>query len=523
MRTHRRFVYPVVILLLCCNLVGCDNLVAPLSSSSRESFADSSALTEQIEVTSDAGSMTASLTGDETVSSTQTMKSPSRELTIWANNSDIRALALVYQEANPDVAVTFEYAPDPYYEASIVFPGDIFNAVGTGEVPDVYCVSEDYLKKFVDDHYFDSLESLRPQTELVQTYPSVLDMGTSSDGILRALSCNVYSGAMFYRRSLAKEYFGTDDPEEVQKYFCDMDQLLLSAEIIKEKSDGRTLLMNSGADLFDMFAAAREQPWIIDGRLQIPPSLQELMDISLQMSNSGFTASWDHYYVPYSNNWMATMQDHMNDESYDRPFQVFSYFLPSWGYAWLAAEINIEYSYHAPVTTTGDWAAIPGPIPFDGGGETYLGIMQESKNKEEALRFIEFVTLNEQTLANIFTGVYTNDYLKRIDPEIEPDLAISGGSMVSSATVMADVMDRADPEIVAFFGDQNPYEVYDRIAREVRVPYDQKDDWKVEHQFLYMLCYGYPNDGLSKEEALRSFYASVKAEYPEIEIPDAGE
>ena len=55
------------------------------------------------------------------------------------------------------------------------------------------------------------LGDLLPAAEAAKTYPFVTDVGTY-DGVTKAYAYQATPGALFYRRSLAKEYFGTDDP-----------------------------------------------------------------------------------------------------------------------------------------------------------------------------------------------------------------------------------------------------------------------------------------------------------------------
>ena len=47
--------------------------------------------------------------------------------------------------------------------------------------------------------------------------------------------------------------------------------------------------------------------------------------------------------------------------------------------------------------------------------------MDGSENMELAKEFIRFATLDEENLTNWATGVYTNEYLKAIDPEVPED------------------------------------------------------------------------------------------------------
>ncbi|GBU27884.1 ABC transporter substrate-binding protein [Treponema sp. R8-4-B8] len=86
-------------------------------------------------------------------------------------------------------------------------------------------------------------------------------------------------GAMFYRRSLAKKYLGTDDPKTVQAYFADFDKLLETAQLLNQKSNGSCVIVSSLGDLRNSFLSARKNPWLVNGKLVIDPVMEKYMDI----------------------------------------------------------------------------------------------------------------------------------------------------------------------------------------------------------------------------------------------------
>lgn len=51
--------------------------------------------------------------------------------------------------------------------------------------------------------------------------PYLAELGTNNKGTFVDIPNTAAPGGVFYRRDLAKEYFGTDDPEEIGKMMLD--------------------------------------------------------------------------------------------------------------------------------------------------------------------------------------------------------------------------------------------------------------------------------------------------------------
>jgi multiple sugar transport system substrate-binding protein len=61
----------------------------------------------------------------------------------------------------------------------------------------------------------------------------VVEVGTD-EGVTKGFSYQATPGAFFYRRSMAQECLGTDDPDQVQAMVADIDKFVETAAKIKE-------------------------------------------------------------------------------------------------------------------------------------------------------------------------------------------------------------------------------------------------------------------------------------------------
>ena len=162
-------------------------------------------------------------------------------------------------------------------------------ALGTADAPDVIALEAAFVKSYVESKMLADLGDLLPAAKAADTYPFVTDVGTD-DGVTKAYAYQATPGALFYRRSLAKEYFGTDDPAEIQKILGDMDKYAAAAEVVKQKSGGDTFMVASPGDFMNLFYANRAQPWVVDDTLTVDPMVEKMVDTAKTFRDKGYEA-----------------------------------------------------------------------------------------------------------------------------------------------------------------------------------------------------------------------------------------
>jgi ABC-type glycerol-3-phosphate transport system substrate-binding protein len=144
----------------------------------------------------------------------------------------------------------------------------------------------------------------------------------SYNGHVYAMSWLTYPGAMFYRRSYAKKYWGTDDPAKVQKKVKDFDTFMATARELNKISKGKCKMVSTSEELFLPCKGARKEPWIVDGNLYIDPAMEKYMD----MAKAFYDEDLDAKTTQWSSDWYAGMNDSLEDED-GKPLEVMAYFL----------------------------------------------------------------------------------------------------------------------------------------------------------------------------------------------------
>lgn len=436
-------------------------------------------------------------------------KGGEKVLTIWSFTNEAKVFATAFQEKYPDVKV--EYTMIPMTEGE--YQVKLRSALQSNEGPDVVALEADFVREYVESDYLIDISDLRKYADEVKTFEFTIDVGTDFDGKIKAFSYQATPGLMYYRRSLAKEYFGTDDPDKIQELMSDLEKFEQAAEVVKQKSNGNTYMILSLSDIGRVIIENRSQPWIVDNKLVIDPIVEDLFDLAKRFRQNGYEAQGDQW----SESWFAGMNDSLKDAA-GNPKKIFAYFLPTWGLSYV---LQPNSTTSDGQSTFGDWAAIPGPLPYRWGG-TWFGITKDSKNIELAKEFIKFATLTEETLKNWALGVYTNEYLKKIDPTVGDDLQQPAGDFVSSAKVVEEITSQfGNTQAAEFLGGQNPYEVFMKAAERLdisgRMKNIQATDFDVQDALWDPLA-EYASGNIDKEEALRRFKEGVKNAIPNIQV-----
>lgn len=427
-------------------------------------------------------------------------------LNVWSFTNEINTMAVAYEAVNPNVDVVYTMIPMTNGE----YQTKLKAAIGTADTPDVIALEAAFVKQYVEADFLADLGEFLPIAAENMTYPFVTDVGTY-DGVIKAYAYQATPGALFYRRSLAKEYFGTEDPAEIQALLGDFEKFVAAAAVVKEKSGGNTFMVGSSGDFQNPFFANRAQPWVVDETLTVDPMVEKYIETAKLFRDNGYEAQAQQW----QEGWFAGMNDTLVDAE-GNPKQVFSYFLPTWGLPYVLAP-NAK-SADGTKDTSGDWGVITGPLPYQWGG-TWLGTMAESPNLELGKDFVRFATLDQENLTNWATGVYTNEYLKAIDPNVPDDQMQAPGDFVSSQVVVDAITASFDNSALsAFLAGQNSYAGFAAAAPSVNAKLMQGSDDAIQRAMGDPLNQ-YLNGEITLDEMWAAWKDAVRIEFPDLIIP----
>jgi maltose-binding protein MalE len=427
-------------------------------------------------------------------------------LDFWSFTNELNTMAVAYECDHPEVDIVYTQIPMTAGE----YQSKLLASLGTADAPDIVALEAAFVKEYIESDFLADLGDLMADAEAARTYQFVTDVGTH-DGVIKAFAFQATPGALFYRRSLAQEYFGTDDPEEIQALLSDFDKYTEAAAVVKEKSGGDTYMVASNGDFQNTFWANREQPWVVDNTLTVDPMAEEYVEVAKLFRDEGYEAQA----TQWQEGWFAGMNDTLVDAE-GNPKQIFSYFLPTWGLSYVLAPNAVAADGSSD--TTGDWGVVEGPLPYQWGG-TWIGVLKDSPNIELAMDFIRFATLDEQNLENWALGVYTNEYLKACDPEVPEDQVQNPGDFVSSQNVVEKIIPEFDDsELSAFLAGQNSYAGFAKAAPLVNARLMQGSDDAIQRAFNDPMNQ-FLNGEITEEEMWEAWKDQVRIEMPDLIIP----
>jgi len=365
-------------------------------------------------------------------------------LTVWSFTDELEGIINnYYRRDNRTIQINYLYTPTDQFENRL----DSVLISGHG-APDVIALEAAFVRKYVESGLLLDLTDICERNKnRMMTYP--VEIGTYN-GRVYALSWQACPGAMFYRRSLARRYLGTDDPAVVQTYFSSINKMMETAALLKTRSNGYCVLVSSRGDLYNPFLYARNSPWVVNGRLVIDPVMERYMDVCKTLYDSrmeGRVGQW-------SAGWFEGMRDELWDDT-GNAVEVFSYFLPTWGLHYV---LKTNTTRANRTSSAGDWAMIQGPVAYRWGG-TWLGAYKNTQNPAAAMELINYITTNDNFLER-----YARDT----------------GDYVSSLTVMQRISGSfSEP----FLGGQNHFAAFTEIAGNVDGRLSQSTDQSIEGLF----------------------------------------
>ena len=420
------------------------------------------------------------------------------DLIVWSFTNELITLTVAFKEAYPDLNVQYVMIPMTDGE----FQTKVMASITSGDLPDVIALEAAFVREYVEaEGLLADLTDLLPLAQELETYQFMVDAGTDN-GVVKAYSWQATPGAVFYRRSMATEIFGSDDPEFIQGKMSDMEGFVAMAEEIKQKTGGSTVMVGSVQEFTNPYYFNREDPWVVDNKLVIDPLIDELLDMAKLFRDNGYEAQAQQW----QEGWFAAMNDTLTDANGDS-VKVFCYFLPTWGLPYVLMNNAAD--------TAGDWGVVGGPLPYAWGG-TWAGVMEGCRHPETAKEFVKFVALNADTLEKWATGVYTNDYLKAIDPTVGDDLKQGPGDFVSSQVVVNKIVNEFDSAATSeFVGGQNSYRGFAAAAPNISLRLQQGTDDAIQRAFNDPLA-SYAAGQLTKEEAITQFKDAVRNAVPDI-------
>ena len=308
-------------------------------------------------------------------------------INVMSFTDEVPGMIAKYMEAHPDVAAKYDVnttiiaTTDGLYQPAL----DQALQAGGADAPDIYCAESAFVLKYCQGDaaefaatYEDLGIDVAAATKAADIAQYTIDIGTRpSDGKLVGLGYQATGGAFIYRRSIAKDVWGSDDPavvaEKIGAGSGSWDKFFEAAKELKAK--GYAIVSGDG-DIWHAVENSSPTGWIVDGALNIDPAREAFLDLSKTLMANGY----HHDSVDWQEGWFADMK---------KDGGVLGFYGP----AWLINYTLAPNSGEGDNSSAGDWACCAPNIGFFWGG-TWLLANNDSPNKEAIGQIIHWITLD---------------------------------------------------------------------------------------------------------------------------------
>lgn len=393
------------------------------------------------------------------------------KIIIWAATTDVKDIMDNYfAKEYPDVPYEIQlYSGNDYMQKL-----DAVLASDSAEHPDIISAEVSYGKRYISTvNATTSLYNIGiDEEELSVLTPAVIDFMRDENGEPMGVSWQVTPGGLFYRRSIAEKYFGVKTPEEFQKLVCDWDTFTETAQKLKELSGNEVKMIATCDDFLNPFLnGSRTQSWVVDDQLVIDDAVDELMNMTKEFYDNGYTQETAHW----STGWYQTLVED----------KTLCYLLPTWG---LNYQLEPNCTAADGTTSYGDWGIVQPPVPYTWGGTWLLNTSKDDAKSENIAKIMRYIISEE------FQVAYAQDT----------------GDFVSNISAQQKVSETCSSE---FLNGQNHYEVFAAVAASVNPEIQSEYDGTIQGFLQNAALTPYMQGELEKDEAIDAFKDEVSLYY----------
>lgn len=339
---------------------------------------------------------------------------------------------------------------------------------------DMFLAEADYIKKYTDTTATLDVTSIGV-AKADTMYQYTIDAASDSNGVMKGVSFQCCPAALIYRRSIAQDVLGTDDPAQVQDALSDWSKFESVAATAKDKGYYMTA---SYAETYRTWSNNATEAWVDgDNNLVIPGAVKDYIAQAKNFMDKGYTLPagiWD---------------DEKNAQMF-ADGKTMCYFGPAWYYNFCMGNAQ-----DPDKGTYGDWAICQGPQAYFWGG-TWLLAATGTDNPTMVADIMNTFTVNEDVCSKL----------------VENEMQFSNNTNVNAKYA-------ADPDYGnAFLGGQNDTAVFVELAKNIKFEYKTQYD-QLLNENITSVFLDYFKGTISEDEAYQNFYKFVAEKYPAVNVP----
>ncbi len=339
---------------------------------------------------------------------------------------------------------------------------------------DMFLAEADYILKYTNTEYTQDIGALGV-TDFSKTYKYTVQAASDANGVVKGVSFQCCPSALIYRRSIAKDVLGTDDPAQVQAKLDNWNKF--NAVAAEAKAKGYYMTASESAT-FRVFSNNTTAPLVdSSNKLVLDKAIEDWKKQAKTFTDKGYTLTCDIW----------------SDECTAQMFgdgKTMCFFGPAWYFNFCMGNAQDPEK-----GCFGDWAICQGPQAHFWGGTWLLAATGSD---------------NPTMLADVM-----NTFIN--DEEVCTNLIKNEAQFTNNQAVNQKFA--SDPNYGSeFLGGQNDVAVFLELAKNI----------KFENKTIYdqLLCEGlqgfwreYCDGAVTEEQAMANYYKYINEKYPEIVTP----
>ena len=334
---------------------------------------------------------------------------------------------------------------------------------------DLFLAEADYILKYSNAKVTQDVKKLGVE-QWATGYDYTYKAATSTDGVLKGVSWQCNPSAFIYRRSIAKDVLGTDDPAAVQEAISTWDKL---DEVAQKAKDKGYVMFASPLETYRTFANNSTVSYLTGDKFATHDAFNQWLAQAEKYVNNGWSLTYDL--------WAAEKAAQMDVDG-----KMMACIGPAWYFNFCMGTAQDK--------TPGDWAICKGPQAHFWGG-TWLLAAEGSDNPKMIADLMNAFTANEQIMEYILKDANEFPNNKNVVKKYAEDANFG----------------------LAFLGGQNHIKVLGDMTDEIKwdsslhTVYDQTFNETLPNSMLTYL-----NGTKTKDEAMAAFYNALKDVAPQI-------
>lgn len=407
----------------------------------------------------------------------QLSDSEGKVLNIWAWNDEFKGFFEKYYKVPDGYTVNWVINPSEngVYQQKLDDALLSQDSAAADDKIDIFLAEADYILKYVDSDFTLDVNTIGFNNAST-IYQYTADACTDSDGKQKGMSFQCCPAGLIYRRSIAKEVLGTDDPAEVQEALSSWEKFDDAAAKAKDLGYYMTA---SFAETYRTFSNNVTSAWVDDdGNVTVDPQIKAWIKQAKDYMDKGYTLE------------AGIWSDEKNAQMF-ADGKTMCFFGPAWYY-----NFSMGNAHDAEKGCSGDWGLCVGPQSYFWGGTWLLASSQ---------------TDNPELVADIMNAFQSNEKILKQMVEIDSQF-VNNTAINDSYT--------NDPNFGnEFLGGQNDWQIFAEGAKDIELKYSTGYDQLLNEKLQDNLK-DYFKGTVDLDTAWNNYVKTINEAYTELKMPE---